>query len=521
MALRGKETIWDMHSELCGDFKPNARRFKMRSTTKARIQGIMLLFLLLPVVAPAAEGLLYKINMTYLGAFRLPQGDFGGSNFAYGGHALAPYHDPVSGKNTLFMEGHDWYPGFVAQVEIPPSFVNSSNWDDLPQASVLQNFFDITDGKSDSLTNDTFFVYGMLPYNGRLAVGASEYYDANYSQVNSHGVSGFNLSTTNDFQGFYAVAAAANARSLGGYMTTIPYQWQSLLGGPALTGNCCLPIISANSAGPAATVFNPDHVGTVTPIPGTTVLFYPLAHPLAPETTQNNLFNLATHMGGIAFPAGSRSVVFVGRQGTGPYCYGCGINQGDSCPVDCEGECCVDPCDLTHGTHAYPYVHQVWAYDADDLVAVRNGQTQHWEPQPYATWTLDDMDTSGCADIKSAGYDPSRRLLYITQVFGDFPRVDVYRIGYPTDILAPARIPVIPPLYFNNLTDAYNALTGDGTIQAREFFFEGDLTLDRYVAVILDGGYDSSYSTYIGNTVMKGRLTIIRGSLTAARLEIW
>jgi len=167
-----------------------------------------------------------------------------------------------------------------------------------------------------------------------------------------------------------------------------------------------------------------------------------------------------------------------------------------------------------------PYVHQVWAYDADDLVAVKNGQMQHWEPRPYATWTLDDMDTSGCADTRSAGYDVSTRMLYVTQGFSDFPRVDVYQIGYPTDISAPARIPVIPPLYFNNLTDTYEALLGDGTIQAREFFFEEDLTLDRNVALILDGGYDSLYSTYIGRTVIKGRLTIIGGSLTATRPEI-
>jgi hypothetical protein len=492
----------------------------MRSTRKVIIHGIILVFLLFPVVAPAEEGLLYKSNMTYLGAFRLPQGDFGGSSFAYGGHGVAAYHDPFSGKSTLFMEGHAWYPGFVAQVEIPRSFVDSSNWEDLPKAPVLQNFFDITDGKSDSLADDTFFVYGILPYNGRLIVGASEYYDGDYSQVNSHGVSGFNLSTTNDFRGFYPVAAAANARSVGGYMTTIPYQSHSLLGGPVLTGNCCLSIITASSAGPAATVFNPDHVGTVTPIPGTTVLFYPLVHALAPVDTQNNLFNLATHMGGLAFPAGSRSVLFVGRQGTGPYCYGCGINQDDSCPGECAGECCVDPCDYSKGTHAYPYVHQMWAYDAEDLVAVKKGQMEHWEPQPYATWTLDDMDTSDCADIRGAGYDPLTRLLYVTQGFGDFPRVDVYQIGYPTDISAPARIAAIPPLYFYNLTDTYEALVSDGTIEAREFYFEEDLTLDRNVALILDGGYDSLYSTQIGRTVMKGRLTVIGGSLTAARLEI-
>jgi hypothetical protein len=401
----------------------------MGERIKFGIRLITLLFILLPGAAPAEEGLLQKGDMTYLGAFRLPQGTYGGSRFGYGGHGLGPYRDPITGKDTLFMEGHAWYPGQVAQVEIPDSFVKSDDWDDLPQASLLQSFYDVADGKWNTLANYMYFVYGLLAYNGRLIVGASEYYDADYSQVNSHGVSGLDLSNGNDFQGFYPMDAAANPRSLGGYMTTIPDEWRSALGGPALTGNCCLSIIGASSSGPAATVFNPDHLGTVNPIPGSTVLFYPLDHPLADVTTQNNLFNLATQMGGIAFPSGSRSVLFIGRQGTGPYCYGCGIDPGESCPADCHGECCVDPCDHSKGTHSSPYSHQVWAYDASDLALVKNGEKEPWEPRPYATWTLDDMDTSGCADIRSAGYDPLTHRLYITQGFGESPRVDVYRIS--------------------------------------------------------------------------------------------
>jgi hypothetical protein len=413
---------------------------RMKSRGKEVIVALLysVMFSLWPGIALGEEGLLYKADMTYLGAFRLPQGTFGGSRFGYGGHGLAPYHDPATGKNTLFMEGHAWYPGYVAQVEIPSGFVKSDNWDDLPQAALLQGFYDITDGKSDTLANYMFFVYGMLPYNGRLIVGASEYYDADYSQVTSHGVSSFNLSLNNDFQGFYSMDAAANPRSLGGYMTAVPSQWQAALGGPALTGNCCLSIISASSSGPSATVFDPDDVGTENPIPGSTVLFYPLEHPLADGTIQNNLFNLATHIGGMAFPSGSRSVLFVGRQGIGPYHYGCGIDEGESCPSDCYGECSVDPCDRSKGTHAYPYVHQVWAYDANDLAAVRTGQKQYWEVRPYAVWTLEDMDTSGCADVRGAGYDPLTRRLYITQSYGEDPRVDVYQIGYPSGTPPPS-----------------------------------------------------------------------------------
>jgi hypothetical protein len=162
-------------------------------------------------------------------------------------------------------------------------------------------------------------------------------------------------------------------------------------------------------------------VGVKNPIPGTTVLYYPLSAPLAPVDTQNLLFNLATQMGGMAFPPGSRSVLFIGRQGTGPYCYGIGSD-------------CDDPSDDSKGTHAYPYQHQVWAYDANDLLSVKTGQKRPWEIRPYATWSLDDMDTSGGASIRSAAYDPLTGRLYIAQAFGDEPRIDVYKLTVPVSM---------------------------------------------------------------------------------------
>ena len=382
------------------------------------------LILVTPAIAqgeqPALQPLLGKTNFTYLGAFALPQAQLGGSSFNYGGHAITPYHDPTTVTETLFLEGHAWYPGQVAQVRIPSEFAMSGNSSSLPMAQVLQPFHDITDGQMDTAGNYTTFVYGMLPYNGRLVVAVSEYYDADGSQVNTHGVSGFELSDDTDFTGFHQFDAVASPRSLGGYMTTIPIEWRELFGGPALSGQSCLSIISNGSSGPAATVFDPDDVAVRDPIPGITVLYYPLSHPLAQGDTQNPWFNLATQIVGIAFPPGSRSVLFIGRHGTGPYCYG-------------TGEECDDPADSSKGTHAYPYQHQVWAYDAIELVSVKERLREPWEIRPYATWTLDDLDTSGNARMTGAGYDPLTGRLYIAQAYGDYPRIDVFRLTVPVD----------------------------------------------------------------------------------------
>ena len=83
-------------------------------------------------------------------------------------------------------------------------------------------------------------------------------------------------------------------------------------------------------------------------------------------------------MGGLVFPAGTRSVLFFGKQGVGTFCYGPGTSNqalvGTIAPgfVD---PYCYDPVDDSKGTHAYPYIYQVWAYDANDLAAAKAGQS--------------------------------------------------------------------------------------------------------------------------------------------------
>jgi len=156
-------------------------------------------------------------------------------------------------------------------------------------------------------------------------------------------------------------------------------------------------------------------VGSTDPVPATPVLYYPLEHPLAPVSTQNDYFNLTTQIVGVAFPPGTRSLLFFGRHGTGPYCYG-------------TGEECNDPVDPYQGTHAYPYVHQVWAYDALDLLAVKNGTKQPWEPRPYALWRLSEMDATGSATIAGATFDPASGRVFITERYGEEPIVHVYQI---------------------------------------------------------------------------------------------
>jgi hypothetical protein len=257
---------------------------------------------------------------------------------------------------------------------------------------------------------------GTLVHNGRLIVSAYSYYDANGNQSVSHFASATDLSQTGDIQGPYAVGDWAGIVS--GYMAQIPPEWQPDLGGPALTGNCCLSIISRTSYGPAASVFDPDDVGVETPVPATPLLYYPASNPLAGWDATDPYFNGSTNIVGVAFPPGTRTVLFFGRHGVGEFCYG-------------GGDECNDPVNPYQGTHAYPYVHQVWAYDVVALLAVRNGDLQPWEVLPYGIWQLDEMDASGGATISGATYDPVSGRVYLTENYGENPVVHVYQITVP------------------------------------------------------------------------------------------
>jgi hypothetical protein len=348
---------------------------------------------------------LSQAALTYLGAFRVPNQDRQGNPLGYSGHALS--YDPA--HQGLFFGGHDWYQQ-LCEIEIPATLGLDQT------AAIRQDCTDVTEGRLGQVDEGSVKLGGTLVYHDRLIVSAYGYYDADANQAHSHFTSATDLSLGGDVRGPYQVGGWAGIVS--GYMAEIPADWRPSLGGPALAGNCCLAIISRTSYGPAASVFDPDEIGTLDPASATPLLYYPADHPLAAWDATGPAFNGSTQIVGLAFPPGSRSLLFFGRHGTGPFCYG-------------TGEECNDPVDPYKGTHAYPYVHQVWAYDALDLLAVKEGQQQPWALRPYALWQLEEMDSSGGATIAGAAYDPASGRVYLTERYGEEPVVHVYRIRLP------------------------------------------------------------------------------------------
>lgn len=370
------------------------------------------------------EPLLQQANLVYQGAFRLPQipCNTPPNCFAFGGTALA-YN---AADHSLYIIGHR-YTQLTAEISIP-TLVNSPSPSDLNVATVLQPLTDALDGERNDVNPtdpNAHLIGGQLVYGGRLIIAVESYYDAADKQKTSHFARPLNLATAGPLIGPVTVGSQYPGW-VSGYMTTVPPEWQSLLGGPALTGNCCLAITSIQSNGPALSVFDPAAIGTSNPVPAVSLVGYPHTLPLGSGyNTQSTLFNGTTMITGVVFPAGTRSVLFFGRQGVGPFCYGPGTLDtslaGTVASVLAHDKWCYDPAQSGKGTHAYPYVYQVWAYDANDLLAVKNGSKQPYEIQPYATWTLTLPFESPAKynRIGGAAYDPQDDLIYVSQMCGD------------------------------------------------------------------------------------------------------
>lgn len=375
-------------------------------------------------LAQTSEPLLQESSLVYQGAFRLPQLPCNSPTygcFAYGGTALA-YN---ATNHSLYMVGHP-YGGLTAEVSIP-ALVNSSNLSDLNVATLLQPFADAVEGQRNAVNPtdpNSHPIAGQFVYGGRLIIAVESYYDGSGTQKTSHFAHPLNLATAAPFVGPVKVGSLYPGY-VDGYMTAVPPEWQSLFGGPALTGNCCLNIISLQSNGPSVSVFDPTQIGTSDPVPAVLLVGYPHSTPLGTGWgTQSTLFNGTTMITGVVFPAGTRSVLFFGRQGIGPFCYGAGTSTSSLAGTQVAGAgdiWCYDPATSAKGVHAYPYVYQVWAYDANDLLAVKNGSKQPYEIQPYAVWTftLPFENSAGLNKIGGAAYDEQDGLIYVSQECAD------------------------------------------------------------------------------------------------------
>jgi len=406
----------------------------------------------MPSAMSATDVLLQQSDITYLGAFRVPNTN---GEFNYGGRPIA--FNPAN--NTLFIgNGNVELVGRegIAEINIP-ALVNTSNLASMNTASYRQTFTNAFSGNLNSIEPNQGAMFGGILLSGsKLIISGYGFYDATSGATKSH--SSINANWTASGLGYsglvtVAVPPAPQVGYTGGYMCPIPTSWQAALGGTALTGMSNICIMSRTSFGPAAFSFDPTKVGSVNPVPGTALLYYD-------DNYGQNGATCATHwtlgdyssmegcnagavspilsgsdlVTGVVFPEGSKSILYFGRHGD-TYCYGTGVD-------------CNDPDVSDKGTHGYPYHYRIWAYNAEDLAAVKSGTKKPWEVKPYSYWNLDDKlpFLAWKKQVNGATYDPATKRIYMSQDHGDgsAPLIQVFSVNVTAS--PPAKRPSTPSL---------------------------------------------------------------------------
>lgn len=379
-----------------------------------------------PVTDPTTARRLDRSDVVYVGGFRLPAEEMDGASFDFGGAPIA--YNPSNDSLFVGTRGSK-----VAEVTIP-SPVNSPRVDELPFARYLQPFRDPTEGRIRDLAAEGANVSGLLVHQGRLYGSGVIFYDAAYSQELTHFSRSLTL-TDASVKGMFRVGDKGNAGFVSGYLAAVPPEWQSALGGPAITGQCCIPIVGRTSWGPAAFAWNPADLGSVSPVPARALVYYTADHAtLGAWEGSNETYGATIQMGGVAIIG--RTALFVGRNGLGPFCYGTGT--ADEARANTRGpdgeRYCYDPVSSDKGQHAYPYRNQFWAYDLNDLAQVSARKKDPWQVTPYGVWPFDLPTPEPTKVVGGVGFDSARRLLYVSQMSSDRdgyayrPIIHVFRV---------------------------------------------------------------------------------------------
>jgi hypothetical protein len=417
--------------------------------------------------------LLRKSDLVHQGTFRVPVGSVAATlNFGGTGLCYWPAHD------SLLLVGNDQV---QQSAEISIALLGNGPLATLPRAVWRQPLTDILQGKRSTVDggiSNGVKVGGHLVVGNEIIVSAWTYYDGmscnpGCPQRKTHFVTGqtFSTLTPASVSGPYQIGKGfvdyvppttpqndLNIR-IGGfvfnYMTDIPAAWQAALGGTHLTGGGGkISILNRTSSGPSASAFTPGVWTPTAPV----LMGYPsnagnpaspLHHPTLGAWEVGGglgLYDGSQGFRGMAFPEGTRSILFFGWGGTHPPPnYGLGTTNlaldGQPVPTAPGRFYRYDPIpgNQTMGMHGYPYRSLVYAYDVLDFIAVRQGQKKPWEVAPYDTWVIDlpyQAKIVSGADVgdytlAGAAWDPSGRRLFLTayKCDGTAPIVHVLTVG--------------------------------------------------------------------------------------------
>lgn len=356
----------------------------------------------LPVDLNIPMGLSAQFDIRYQGAFRVLAGGESSSNYAVG--ALA--YNPVA--QSIFMAGHDHH-GAIAEFAVPKVLSFEEKASHIVKARVVQNYVRVL-GKKD-IGNNTNKITGMLFYDGQLLVNSEIWYDGSgQNKDNLQVISDANNLNSAHYKGMLQLSGGAKA---AGYMSAIPAQWQSALGGAYLTGWASnYSITSRYSQGPSLYVFNPSdaiqaNVNTNRTIATQVKMVFPLQRGkvLAEGGDQykdivSPIWSaLAGARFGFIVPNSSIFMV-IGRQG--------GIHGGIGYKiVQDNGRLCGGGC-AKQSRDTYNYF---WLFDMNDIIEA--SEPHNIKPFSYGKWSHP-YDMGGSHKIIGGTFDSRNNRLFLS-----------------------------------------------------------------------------------------------------------
>jgi hypothetical protein len=438
------------------------------STTPARVSS--------PASTPIQGDLVSPDDLEYLGAFRLP--DDGGRpyTFEYGGNAMTfrpggdPNGDADGFPGSLFISGHDRLPydelpdgSQVAEISIPAPLQATSPVE-LNTATFLQGFADVAAGFFTGL--DEIPRLGMAyldsPATGPLIHLSWGQHLQPDPPAASHAWFSSDLSNPQTTGEWFLDDLPLD--SVNGYLFTIPADWANAYTSGRLLAAGRFRDGGWSGMGPSLITYLPwvDEAGTpaapLSHLEVTTLLLYEssINTPFIERTMQGYQHPDEWEGGAWLTTSSGKSVVlFAGTKSVGEkYWYGwvnpasrtlpcieaemlgqyqlCYLADGSECPAEdltgCSGH------NDYRGWWTTRFEARIIFYNPADLARVALGELEPWQPQPYATLSIDDLlfhnpqgveaDMLGTGEqrrfrIGDVAYDQENDLLYILELFAD------------------------------------------------------------------------------------------------------
>jgi hypothetical protein len=383
---------------------------------------------------------LFSIDqLEYVGAFRVPTGDYGDSRFSY---AQGPITLGKEGK-SLFIVGHAQHQA-IAEISIPQLII-SKDIKKLQKASIIQKFSKVLDRPQTGNPQNINIITGMKYFKEKLIVNGLNYYDANNSVYHTTLVvdeaKNLNISTVSGYHQYQSRAHGS------GWISSIPIAWQKLLNADHIIGNSSgSPIISRHSVGPSAFAINLEenilNVSSPSVIKEVPLLNYSLSNPMGKQrgksgdylTNKNTNNKLWTHLSqavyGFIVP-GTNTYITLGYSGGHESGVGYKITP-QGAKSECPGYC---------GKDVKDNYNFFWLFNMKELLNVVEGSVSSYEVLPYNYGIFKSpFENTTHHKIKGGAYDSQHNLLYLTldkvdhlqSQYEKLPIIAAYRIKLRT-----------------------------------------------------------------------------------------